>query len=115
LTKDQENDIFNLIGRLIQTLSSPKIAIDDRHTPKLYARFLAGLLSRHRRDGASVGRLQPVPPSQIPLSGGENSTGQSTSASASVPAPASMDGSLFTSSTSEKSGQNQDFNQTSLW
>lgn len=64
LTKDQEGDIFELIGRLIQTLSSPKIAIDDRHTPKLYARFLAGLLSRHRRDGATVGRLHPNPPNQ---------------------------------------------------
>jgi len=62
LTKDQETDIFDLIGRLIQTLSSPEIAIDDRHTPKLYARFLAGLLSRHRRDGATVGRLHPHPP-----------------------------------------------------
>lgn len=58
MAKEQENEIFDLIGRLIQTLSSPKIAIDDRHTPKLYARFLAGLLSRHRRDGATVGRLQ---------------------------------------------------------
>ncbi|KAF9467566.1 fungal-specific transcription factor domain-containing protein [Collybia nuda] len=62
LKKEQENEIFDLIGRLIQTLSSPEIAIDDRHTPKLYARFLAGLLSRHRRDGATVGRLHPPPP-----------------------------------------------------
>ncbi|KAJ4490612.1 putative fungal-specific transcription factor [Lentinula aciculospora] len=61
LLKEEENDIFNLIGRLIQTLSSPAIAIDDRHTPKLYARFLAGLLSKHRRDGATVGRLQAQP------------------------------------------------------
>ncbi|KAF9483717.1 hypothetical protein BDN70DRAFT_799393 [Pholiota conissans] len=60
LIKEQENEIFDLIGRLIQTLS--RIAIDDRHTPKLYARFLAGLLSRHRRDGATVGRLQTNPP-----------------------------------------------------
>ncbi|KDR72902.1 hypothetical protein GALMADRAFT_73007 [Galerina marginata CBS 339.88] len=68
LVKEQENEIFDLIGRLIQTLSSPKIAIDDRHTPKLYARFLAGLLSRHRGDGATVGRLQtiPPPPSHLP-------------------------------------------------
>ncbi|KAJ3730753.1 fungal-specific transcription factor domain-containing protein [Lentinula raphanica] len=61
LSKEEENDIFNLIGRLIQTLSSPALAIDDRHTPKLYARFLAGLLSKHRRDGATVGRLQAQP------------------------------------------------------
>lgn len=69
LTKEQEGDIFELIGRLIQTLSSPKIAIDDRHTPKLYARFLAGLLSRHRRDGAVVGRLHPNPPGQAQADG----------------------------------------------
>ncbi|KAG6889466.1 hypothetical protein C0995_000993 [Termitomyces sp. Mi166 len=62
LSKEQETEVFDLIGRLIQTLSSPEIAIDDRHTPKLYARFLAGLLSRHRRDGATVGRLHPHPP-----------------------------------------------------
>lgn len=62
MAKEQENEVFDLIGRLIQTLSSPKIAIDDRHTPKLYARFLAGLLSKHRRDGATVGRLQTIPP-----------------------------------------------------
>ncbi|KAF9074255.1 hypothetical protein BDP27DRAFT_1317542 [Rhodocollybia butyracea] len=67
LSKEEENDIFNLIGRLIQTLSASAIAIDDRHTPKLYARFLAGLLSKHRRDGATVGRLQaqPSPPQQM--------------------------------------------------
>lgn len=62
LAREDENEIFDLIGRLIQTLSSNAIAIDDRHTPKLYARFLAGLLSRHRRDGATVGRLHPQPP-----------------------------------------------------
>ncbi|RDB22039.1 Protein priB [Hypsizygus marmoreus] len=82
LAKDQETEIFDLIGRLIQTLSSPEIAIDDRHTPKLYARFLAGLLSRHRRDGATVGRLHPQPPPSshsssqgfMPQSSGASST-----------------------------------------
>ncbi len=70
LLKEQENEIFELIGRLIHTLSSPKIAIDDRHTPKLYARFLASLLSRHRRDGAGTGRLQTnLPPQNQPSSG----------------------------------------------
>ena len=51
-----------MITRLIQTLNSPEIAIDDRHTPRLHARFLAGLLSRHRRDVATSGRLHPPPP-----------------------------------------------------
>ena len=61
LSKQQENDVFLLIGRLIQTLSSPEIAIDDRHTPRLYARFLAGLLTRHRRDGTAGHRQGPPP------------------------------------------------------
>lgn len=116
MTKDQENNVFDLIGRLIQTLSSPKISIDDRHTPKLYARFLAGLLSRHRRDGATVGRSQPVPPSQNPIprdgnrDGNGNGTGQSTSAPM---------GSSLTPPIPEESGQTheqtQEFNQDSLW
>ncbi|KAK7047769.1 hypothetical protein VNI00_006097 [Paramarasmius palmivorus] len=67
LPKEEGSEIYQLIGRLIQTLSSPSIAIDDRHTPKLYARFLAGLLSHHRRDGATVGRLHPQPPPQQQL------------------------------------------------
>ncbi|KAF7305162.1 hypothetical protein MKEN_01231400 [Mycena kentingensis (nom. inval.)] len=62
MSQEEEKRVFNLIGRLIQTLSSPEVAIDDRHTPKLYARFLAGLLSKHRRDGASVGRMQAHSP-----------------------------------------------------
>jgi len=69
LNKEQEAEVFDLIGRLIQTFSSPEIAIDDRHTPRLYARFLAGLLSRHRREAANAGRSyqqQPPPQNQIP-------------------------------------------------
>jgi hypothetical protein len=70
LSREEETHIFDLIGRLIQTISSPAIAIDDRHTPKLYARFLAGLLSKHRRDVATIGLLQtnPLPPSSAPPS-----------------------------------------------
>ncbi|KAJ7773647.1 fungal-specific transcription factor domain-containing protein [Mycena maculata] len=82
MAKEQENEVFDLIGRLIQTLSSPEIAIDDRHTPKLYARFLAGLLSRHRRDGATIGRLHPQPPAQQSLAGSSSSEyGQPSGAS----------------------------------
>ncbi|KAJ7187010.1 fungal-specific transcription factor domain-containing protein [Mycena filopes] len=83
MPKEEENQVYDLIGRLIQTLSSPEIAIDDRHTPKLYARFLAGLLSRHRRDGATVGRLHPQPPTAQSVSSsssdyGHQSNGSST-------------------------------------
>ncbi|KAI0338738.1 hypothetical protein BDW22DRAFT_1432263 [Trametopsis cervina] len=62
LSKDQEEEIFQLIGRLIQNLNSPEIAVDDRHTPRLHARFLAGLLSRHRRDVATTGKLHAQHP-----------------------------------------------------
>lgn len=116
MTKDQENNVFDLIGRLIQTLSSPKISIDDRHTPKLYARFLAGLLSRHRRDGATVGRSQPVPPSQNPIPRDGNGDGNGNGMGQSTSAPM---GSSLTSPTPEESGQTQEqtqeFNQGSLW
>ncbi|TFK51353.1 hypothetical protein OE88DRAFT_1659301 [Heliocybe sulcata] len=71
LTPESETQIFDLIARLIQIQSSPEIAIDDRHTPKLYARFLAGLLQRHRRDGATSGRLQIYQP---PSSGNVNTS-----------------------------------------
>ena len=58
ITPARETEIFDLIHRLIQTLQSPEIAIDERHTPKLHARFLAGLLTKHRRDIATAGRIQ---------------------------------------------------------
>ncbi|KAJ7725205.1 fungal-specific transcription factor domain-containing protein [Mycena metata] len=81
MPKEEENQVYDLIGRLIQTLSSPEIAIDDRHTPKLYARFLAGLLSRHRRDGATVGRLHPQPPTTKSVSSASSDYGHLSNAS----------------------------------
>ncbi|KAG2124252.1 hypothetical protein BD769DRAFT_1776582 [Suillus cothurnatus] len=53
LTRQMEDGIFELIGRLITTLQD--VAIDERHTPRLYARFLSSLLTRHRKGGGSVG------------------------------------------------------------
>lgn len=56
-----EDEIFDSISRLITTLQ--EVAIDERHTPRLYARFLAGLLTKHRKGGSAIaGRLQPHPP-----------------------------------------------------
>ncbi|KAF9222143.1 hypothetical protein BS17DRAFT_818833 [Gyrodon lividus] len=61
LTREMEDEIFDSIGRLITTLQD--VAIDERHTPRLYARFLAGLLTKHRKGGGAVaGRLQQLPP-----------------------------------------------------
>lgn len=63
-----EDEIFDSIGRLITTLQ--EVAIDERHTPRLYARFLAGLLTKHRKGGSTIAmRLQPHPPaSQLAFS-----------------------------------------------
>jgi hypothetical protein len=77
ISQSQETELLALVGRLIQTLSNPSIAIDDRHTPKVYARFLAGLLSRHRREGVASFGLQINPPPPQPMGGGPPSSAPS--------------------------------------
>ncbi|KAH9018312.1 hypothetical protein EDB84DRAFT_1566471 [Lactarius hengduanensis] len=70
ITPGLETEIYQVIERLINTIGSPQIAIDERHTPMLYSRFLASLLAKHRRDGAARGRLhQQGPPTQQPQVG----------------------------------------------
>jgi len=60
-----EDEIFDSIGQLITTLQ--EVAIDERHTPRLYARFLASLLTKHRKGGSTTAmRLQPHPPASQP-------------------------------------------------
>ena len=67
---DDKMKIFDLIGRLIQTLSSPEVAIDNKHTPKLHAKFLAGLLTRHHQDSNQDQFSQkPLPPGKQPAGG----------------------------------------------
>ncbi|TFK71035.1 hypothetical protein BDN72DRAFT_493272 [Pluteus cervinus] len=113
LSKEHENEIFDLIGRLIQTLSSSEIAIDDRHTPKLYARFLAGLLSKHRRDGATAGRLHPHPPPSRQAPQTVSSTpqgGQSSSALGRDNAPMTTTFSINPPRNSGSGGQRRDAN-----
>jgi len=61
--------IFDLIGRLIQTLNSPEVAIDNKHTPKLHAKFLAALLTKHHQDSNQDRLTQaPLPPSKHSVS-----------------------------------------------
>jgi hypothetical protein len=67
ITPGLEAEIYQVIERLINTIGSPQIAIDERHTPMLYSRFLASLLAKHKRDGAARGRMpQQGPPTQQP-------------------------------------------------
>ncbi|PBK66480.1 hypothetical protein ARMSODRAFT_1021285 [Armillaria solidipes] len=64
LEKADKDESIDLLGILIDKFSSSDIAVDDRHTPKLYARFLATLLSKYRRNiphEKAVGDLQTVP------------------------------------------------------
>ncbi|KAI0251644.1 fungal-specific transcription factor domain-containing protein [Lactifluus subvellereus] len=70
ITPGLEAEIYQVIESLINTIGSPQIAIDERHTPKLYSRFLASLLAKHKRDGAARGHMhQQEPPTQQPQVG----------------------------------------------
>ncbi|KAK0471072.1 hypothetical protein IW261DRAFT_912826 [Armillaria novae-zelandiae] len=59
-----KHESINLVATLINKFSSSDIAVDDRHTPKLYARFLAALLSNYRHKIShekAVSDLQTAP------------------------------------------------------
>jgi hypothetical protein len=74
---DEKTKIFDLIGRLIQTLDSPEVAIDSKHTPKLHAKFLAGLLMKHHQDSGHDQLPQPpLPPGKYPGGGNPPYEGQ---------------------------------------
>ncbi|PBK66476.1 hypothetical protein ARMSODRAFT_1021282 [Armillaria solidipes] len=49
LDKADKDESVKLIGILIDKFSSSDIAVDDRHTPKLYARFLATALGKYQQ------------------------------------------------------------------
>ncbi|KAK0471068.1 hypothetical protein IW261DRAFT_1425466 [Armillaria novae-zelandiae] len=59
-----KHESVNLTAILTNKLSSSDIAVDDRHSPKLYARFLAALLSNYRHKIShekAVSDLQTAP------------------------------------------------------
>lgn len=53
LSEDRRAAIIPLVDRLIRVLSDPSVAVEEFHTPKIYARFLAGLLHKHRMQAKS--------------------------------------------------------------
>ncbi|KAG8934710.1 hypothetical protein FRC02_009412 [Tulasnella sp. 418] len=55
LEPDQLHRIRTLINRLIKVLASPEVAVDERHTPKLYSRFLEGLVQKRTQEAATRG------------------------------------------------------------
>ncbi|GJJ14439.1 hypothetical protein Clacol_008703 [Clathrus columnatus] len=44
--RSHKDQISTLVRKLIRFLGSSEVAVDDRHTPKLYSRFLAELMTR---------------------------------------------------------------------
>lgn len=46
LSRDKRIEIRSLVQKVIDLLASPEIAIDDRHGPKLYSKFLRNLLAK---------------------------------------------------------------------
>lgn len=71
----REKELVNLIQRLIDLLGSDGVAINDRHTPKLYARFLDGLLKEYKEGKLGVKNAKSptarveAQPSPLPLQG----------------------------------------------
>jgi hypothetical protein len=59
---EKRSEIRELVQRVIDLLGSPEIAIDDRHGPKLYSKFLKGLLA------APMAKLDPSSPGAPPKS-----------------------------------------------
>ncbi|PPQ69168.1 hypothetical protein CVT26_003542 [Gymnopilus dilepis] len=56
LTPETRTHIRGLVQKVIDLLGSPAVAIDERHGPKLYSRFLEKLLSR------PMARIDPLSP-----------------------------------------------------
>ena len=56
LTQETRVEIRSLVQKVIDLLGSPAVAIDDRHGPKLYSRFLEKLMAR------PMARLDPLSP-----------------------------------------------------
>lgn len=63
LTSENRSEIRRLVQQVIDLLASPEVAIDDRHGPKLYSRFLRNLLSKPmaRSDPTSPGSNSSAP------------------------------------------------------
>ncbi|EJF62017.1 hypothetical protein DICSQDRAFT_169593 [Dichomitus squalens LYAD-421 SS1] len=107
VSRERQQEIFDLISRLIDKLGSPEVAIDERHTPALHSRFLHSLLRKHRRDLAATNRghganasqgtgaLSQAQASQYTTLGGSGAAGASYESIAGS-SPASFSDSSFT-------------------
>ncbi|KII89885.1 hypothetical protein PLICRDRAFT_108635 [Plicaturopsis crispa FD-325 SS-3] len=89
LSREQREEIRSLVQQVIDLLGSPDIAIDDRHGPKLYSRFLKGLLATPmaRVDSQSPSDLKTRQPSLPRQSSSETSIESITGSSVYVTSP----------------------------
>ncbi|KAH9949980.1 hypothetical protein B0H21DRAFT_832802 [Amylocystis lapponica] len=83
LPRDQRADIRQSVQRVIDLLGSPEVAIDERHGPMLYARFLQGLLA------SPMARLDHSPASTKRNTGSPRNVKPKRSVSSKSPPPAS--------------------------
>jgi hypothetical protein len=61
MPKNEEEELVLLMQRLVRTLGSDSIAIDDRHAPKLWARFLGDLIAKRRNTPVATALPAPAP------------------------------------------------------
>ncbi|KAJ6471448.1 hypothetical protein C8R45DRAFT_1014408 [Mycena sanguinolenta] len=52
ISEREESEMYDLIQRVIRTLNSPEIAVDDHHPSKIHAQFIARVLSHHHPNNA---------------------------------------------------------------
>ncbi|CAE6480281.1 unnamed protein product [Rhizoctonia solani] len=70
--RSQSQNIISLVTRLTEVLSSNEVSIDDRHSPRLYSRFLTSLIQKHTQ-----GSMVLAAPSNANANGGAGATGGS--------------------------------------
>ncbi|EJD40885.1 hypothetical protein AURDEDRAFT_115753 [Auricularia subglabra TFB-10046 SS5] len=62
----ERDRIVALVSRVIDVLGSREISIDDKHTPKLYSRFLSALLARQQQAAKEArGRTRRTTPKSV--------------------------------------------------
>ncbi|TFK42647.1 fungal-specific transcription factor domain-containing protein [Crucibulum laeve] len=64
LDESRQREIILLVTRLIKALGSNEVALDGRHTPALYSRFLSSLLGKHHAKEMHIG-TSPIDDSSL--------------------------------------------------
>ncbi|KAG8996728.1 hypothetical protein FRB94_008065 [Tulasnella sp. JGI-2019a] len=52
---EEQGRTLGYVSKIIKTLADPAVAVDEVHTPKLYSRFLEGLLQKRNQEVANEG------------------------------------------------------------